>query len=260
MTAAEETLQFQTTDGASHLAVMTAGNPATRLAVLFIPAAGQTRTGPERLHVRLAREWAQLGIASLRFDAADAGDDPLVSDAAMHADSASAAALALQERYPAAGIVVAGFGRAAIGAAQAAALLAEAGVRVHSLCLINPMLGDIPMPQPQSWWQRIRQIVCDCDARTSAASAPAQDRAGDDAAVWRSLPSLLQQQNMRLLVITGGGERAYATLETLAERDRAWRRALRNGSTLRLDGVDRYLMRPAHWQVVNGWFQRQLAG
>lgn len=260
MTAAEEALQFATADGVSHLAVLTAGSPSARMAALFIPAAGQTRTGPERLHVRLAREWAQLGIPSLRFDAPDAGDDPHAPNTPMHTGSASAAAQVLQNRYPEAGIVLAAFGRAAASAARATADLAKADVRVHSLCLINPVLGAVVAPEPQSWWQRIRQIVCHCDTRAADASAAANVQPGDDSTVWHSLPALLQQRNMRLLIITGDGERAHTTLEALAQSDRNWRRVLRNGSTLRLDGADRYLMRPAHWQVVNGWLRRELVG
>jgi alpha-beta hydrolase superfamily lysophospholipase len=49
---------------------------ASRPIVVFLNAGMVHRVGPNRLHVRLARELAQRGFASLRFDLSGIGDSP----------------------------------------------------------------------------------------------------------------------------------------------------------------------------------------
>jgi alpha/beta superfamily hydrolase len=57
----------------------TDGNPA-RPAVVFLNAGILHRVGPNRLHVRIARELARRGFASLRFDVSGVGDSPPRTD------------------------------------------------------------------------------------------------------------------------------------------------------------------------------------
>lgn len=55
------------------------GNPM-RPAVVFLNAGIVHRVGPNRLHVRIARELARRGFASLRFDVSGVGDSPPRTD------------------------------------------------------------------------------------------------------------------------------------------------------------------------------------
>ena len=50
--------------------------PACRPAVVFLNAGVLHRVGPNRLHVRMARELAHRGFTSLRFDRSGIGDSP----------------------------------------------------------------------------------------------------------------------------------------------------------------------------------------
>jgi pimeloyl-ACP methyl ester carboxylesterase len=75
----EETLQFG--EGGRLLGILTLPSMAPRTAqqlpvFMFLSAGLLHRVGPYRLHVRLARELAQMGFSSLRVDLAGVGDSP----------------------------------------------------------------------------------------------------------------------------------------------------------------------------------------
>lgn len=53
---------------------------ARRPAIVFLNAGMLHRVGPNRLHVRMARELARCGFASLRFDCSGIGDSPPRTD------------------------------------------------------------------------------------------------------------------------------------------------------------------------------------
>ena len=59
---------------------------ATRPCLVILNAGILHKTGPNRLHVRLAREAAQNGIAAFRFDFAGVGDSPPRNDGKSLAD------------------------------------------------------------------------------------------------------------------------------------------------------------------------------
>ncbi len=52
------------------------GRKPNRPVIVFLNAGMVHRVGPNRMHVRLARELAQLGFTSLRFDLSGIGDSP----------------------------------------------------------------------------------------------------------------------------------------------------------------------------------------
>jgi hypothetical protein len=65
-----------------------AESDAIRPIVVFLNAGMVHRVGPNRLHVRLARELARRGFASLRFDLSGIGDSPARIDGASLHDAA----------------------------------------------------------------------------------------------------------------------------------------------------------------------------
>ncbi len=239
----------------------------TDVAVLIVPAAGETRTGPERLYVRLARELARAGIPSLRFDAADGGDCALsMSGAPRYDEDAVAAARRLLALHPDAFVAVLAVGVGAVRAAHAWHALLRVDLPLSALCLVDPripMASDAPRP---SWWRRLlgaRAEASSADFPDSVVSASSPHASGNGAAtqqLWRSLPAAMRAGRSRLLLVTRGEAACGPALLELARDDRAWRNALRRSrGWLQIDDADAGFSDPAKWRELTEWLAAQLA-
>ncbi len=242
----------------------------TDVAVLIVPAAGETRTGPERLYVRLARELARAGIPSLRFDAADGGDCPLsMAGDPRYDEDAVAAARRLLALHPDAFVAVLAAGTGAVRAAHAWYALLRADLPLSALCLVDPWIAMAPDAARPSWWRRLfgaRAEASSADFPESADSpgSPDSPRASGNGVgsqqLWRSLPTAVRSGRSRLLLVTRGEAACGPALLELARDDRAWRKALRRSrGWLQLEDADAGFSDPAKWRELTDWLAGRLA-
>jgi len=230
-------------------------------AVLIMPAPGETRTGPGRLYVRLARALAGGGLPSMRFDAPDGGDcQPDERGRPAVDDDAVDAARQLLALHPDSRIAVLAVGRGAVGAARAWRELNRAGVPLSTLCLVDPALG-LPVPERKvGWWRRHFGRPARPPAEPRLGSATGSVVEGSDIELWTSLPAEVRAARARLLVVTRSAIRSHDGFATLARGERAWRKTLeRPRSCLQLEGADPGFAQPAHWRKLTGWLATHLA-
>lgn len=139
--------------------------PADRPAVVFLNAGVLHRIGPNRIHVRLARELARRGFASLRFDYSGLGDSgPRKGRASFHEAVAAEVKQALDvlaargaRRFVLAGIC---------SGADDALRVATTEERIAGAVLIEPMARPGPgyllysyrrkLLNPLAWWRLLR--------------------------------------------------------------------------------------------------------
>lgn len=76
----EQAVQFSAHSLVGVLTEAQAGPASRKPAIVFLNAGMLHRVGPNRLHVRIARELARQGYASLRFDCSGIGDSPPRTD------------------------------------------------------------------------------------------------------------------------------------------------------------------------------------
>lgn len=249
--------------GAS-IGVATQAARVTDVAVLILPAACETRTGPERLYVRLARELARAGIPSLRFDAADGGDCPLsMSGDPRYDEDAVAAARRLLVLHPDAFVAVLAVGAGAVRAAHAWHALLRADLPLSALCLVDPQIAialDDPRP---SWWRRLFGAGAGAAAAglPDSADSPQAGRNGVSAQqLWHSLPAAVRAGRSRLLLVSRGEAGCAPALLALAREDRGWRKALRRSrGWLQLDEADAGFSDPVKWRELVEWLAARLA-
>ncbi|MBN9460402.1 MAG: hypothetical protein J0H00_04180 [Burkholderiales bacterium] len=241
------------------------------IVVLIVPAPGGTRTGPHRLHVRLARTLSDAGLPSLRYDPPDGGDCPPASDAAAAFDGDLVAAaryvLGLQ---PGASVAILALGEAAAAVARAWPVLAGADIALSALCLIDPAIGGIELPPARGWWRRLfgspspaANGAAGGGATNDTPRAAAVDDAyaAEAASAWLELPQALHDTRSRLLLATGGAEARHPALFRLAREHRSWRKALRQPEAwLHLADADEAFGQPEHWRTLGGWLGRRIGG
>jgi len=155
-------------DAKSLAAVITepAAAPAPRRpALVFLDAGVLHHVGPNRVHVRLARELAQDGFLSIRFDFSGLGDSRSRGDAVPFAESAVAEARQAMDVLAARGagsFLLFGICSGADAALRAALL----DGRVAGAALVEPYLVEGPgytlyayrrkFLSPLSWWRLLR--------------------------------------------------------------------------------------------------------
>jgi len=137
----------------------------SRPAVVFLDAGVLHHVGPNRVHVRLARELAEDGIASLRFDFSGLGDSPRREDAVPFAESVVA------ETSQAMDVLAARGARSFLlfgicSGADTALRVALRDDRVAGAALVEPYLVEGPgyllyayrrkLLNPLSWWRLLR--------------------------------------------------------------------------------------------------------
>ena len=229
-------------------------------ALLILAAPGETRTGPARLYVRLARELASRGLPSLRLDAADGGDcAPRTIVRRDFDDHAMAAARHLLALHPDARVAVLAVGWGAAGAARAWAALARAELPLSALCLIDPVIGMTTATEKPGWWSRLHALSA-AEADQAAPSGFDEDERAGSAALWHELPALVGSTRSKLLVVARGSAVSHGPLVELAFGDRRWRKALhRSQGWLELARADPGFMRPDDWQTLTGWLATRLS-
>ena len=158
-----------------------------RPAVVFLDAGVLHHVGPNRVHVRLARELAQDGFVSIRFDFSGLGDSRPRRDAAPFAESAVAEARQAMDVLAARGarsFLLFGI----CSGADAALRVALQDARVAGAALVEPYLVEGPgytlyayrrkILNPLSWWRLLSgrsEILAALPARgrSRSGSAPA---------------------------------------------------------------------------------------
>jgi len=164
-----------------------------RPAIVFLDAGVLHHVGPNRVHVRLARELAQEGFLSIRFDFSGLGDSRPRRDAVPFAESAVAEARQAMDVLAARGarsFLLFGI----CSGADAALRVALEDTRVAGAALVEPYLVEGPgymiyayrrkLLNPLSWWRLLRgrsefltTLAARRRARGGSAVAPGAPRA-----------------------------------------------------------------------------------
>ncbi len=240
----------------SLIGVATAVARTADTAVLFAPVPGHPRTGEHRLHVRLARALAQVGVPSMRFDPADGGDTaPTAAQAARYEGDLTAAAGDLLSQHAEARLAVVSFGESALPVARSLRAIRAASLPIASLCFIDPRLATVRPIEPRSRWRRL-------GGRASPTMEALDDFSSslhDDERTWYGLPRELRATGTSLHVVAGHDLHARELMRNLIAEDRGWQRALRTGEAChRIDGADPAWSQPGHWRALVEWVVQQI--
>lgn len=234
------------------------------VAVLIVPAPGETRTGPDRLYVRLARELGRAGLPSLRFDPCDGGDSaPTMGGDARFDEDAVAAARHLLKLHPDSYVAVLAAGRGAAGAARAWHALAEAALPLSALCLVDPRICAGAGTIRAEWWRRLLGLRAPAVREPSipATDVPPADADLGDAPLWHALPAAVRAARSKLLLAVRGDEQSNAEVFELVSRTRTWNKALRRSrGWLQLKDADPGFTHAASWHELTEFLARRLAG
>ena len=180
----EEPLQFG--EGGRLFGILTLPSMPPRnpheLPVFVILSAGLLhRVGPYRLHVRLARELAQMGFTSLRVDLAGTGDSPprpgLTNQQSVAADFAEILGI-LDSRLGRLPLVLAGL----CSGADNAMTLALSEPRVVGMVLLDPICfpdrGLLGRGESLRSTRILLDIFALVEASIQGSDAPAREKAG----------------------------------------------------------------------------------
>ncbi len=240
----------------SLIGVTTAVVRAADVAMLIAPVPGHPRTGEHRLHVRLAREIAHVGVPSMRFDPADGGDtSPTAVQAARYEGDLIAAAEDLIAQHRDARLVVVSFGDSALPAARSVRAIRAASLPLAALCFVDPRLATVRPIEPRSRWRRI-------SGRASPTMEALDDFSSslhEDERTWLGLAGALRATDTSLHVAVGHELHARELMRNLVAEDREWQRALRTADAFhRFDGADPAWSHPGHWRALVEWIVQQI--
>ncbi len=240
----------------SLIGVATAVVRTAHVVALIAPVPAHPRTGEHRLHVRLARELAHVGIPTLRFDPSDGGDTaPSAAQATRYDGDLVAAAVDLSTQHPDAKLVFVAFGAAALPVVQSLRALRTASLPTSALCFVDPVLADVRPIEPRGLWRRILRRA----SPTMEALDDGSSSLNDDERAWLGLPDVLRPIGASLHVAVGHERHARKLMRTLVAEDPPWRRALRNGDALReIEGADAGFAQAEHWRALVDWMVQQI--
>jgi exosortase A-associated hydrolase 1 len=299
MAMLEQALVF---DGAQGPLVGILARPVTdcRAAVLIVAGQPQTRVGAHRMFTDLARELAERGVASLRFDVGGWGDSPGEALPFERSDrDIAAAASVLRAALPGTPpLWLWGLCDGASAAVLALPAVRAAGLTPDAVCLVNPwvrseaslaaamvktyylkrlmqgefwarlLTGKIPMANLVH--EPLRHLRARFGGGTASAMAngPADAATSDAAPPAAAGPDLPEQLLAQLAAYRGavytvlsGNDLTAAETDALMSRDKRWRKRLdRKGAVLRVPGADHTFSDPEHWAAVIRWVGEKARG